>query len=296
MGEKRSPEEVHAISQASPSPFEHSLPAKKTYLQELNPWSGTHPHIGYFGLLFRPWLLAVYPAVIYSFISFGISLAWLNCILSTSAGVFQKAPYNFTPGLNSLIKLPSIIGVLLGTYCGGSLSDRYCQWKARRNNGVFEPEDRLVMLLFPLFLVPVGLFMFFLLDFLLTYRYGFGIHNKLSWAVPYFGNAFVGFGMSSVPTITFAYCTTPPFSANRSVVDGYAPVAAECLLLSNGLKQFFAFGFNYGVIPWVTKEGYAATFSEMVGIHVGVLLFGIPLWYWGKQIRQVTAKWKVIWW
>jgi hypothetical protein len=80
------------------------------------------------------------------------------------------------------------------------------------------------------------------------------------------------------------------------VVDSYGPVASEVLLLSNGLKQIFAFGLSYGVVSWVTREGYARAFGEMAAIQVGVMLFALPLWYWGKQIRQRTATWKVIRW
>jgi hypothetical protein len=66
------------------------------------------------------------------------------------------------------------------------------------------------------------------------------------------------------------------------------------MLLSIGLKNIFGFGFAYGVIPWISAQGYAAAFGTMVGVHCGILLFGIPLWYYGKRIRQATAGWKLI--
>jgi hypothetical protein len=86
------------------------------------------------------------------------------------------------------------------------------------------------------------------------------------------------------------------FLTNDLVVDSYFPVAFEMLLLSSGLKNVFAFGFAYGVVPWIAKSGYSGAFGEMAAIQVGVMLFGLPLWYWGKQIRHASASWKVVCW
>lgn len=80
------------------------------------------------------------------------------------------------------------------------------------------------------------------------------------------------------------------------VIDSYYPVAFEALLLVNGLKNMFAFGFSYGVIPWLTRSGFQAAFGEMVGIQTGVMLLAIPLFLYGKQIRHQSAGWKVISW
>lgn len=80
------------------------------------------------------------------------------------------------------------------------------------------------------------------------------------------------------------------------MVDCYLPIAPELLLLDNGLKQVFGFGFTYGVVPWVTGSGYKNVFGALAGIQVGVTLLGIPLWYWGKQLRHKSARWKVISW
>jgi hypothetical protein len=64
-----------------------------------------------------------------------------------------------SPGINSLINIPATIGIIIGAYCGGGLTDKFVEWRARKNNGVFEPETRLIALVLPFFLVPVGLLM-----------------------------------------------------------------------------------------------------------------------------------------
>jgi hypothetical protein len=83
---------------------------------------------------------------------------------------------------------------------------------------------------------------------------------------------------------------------SKLVIDSYYPVAFEALLLVSGLKNMFAFGFSYGVIPWVKRSGYQAAFGEMVAIQTGVILLAIPLFFYGKQIRHKSAGWKVISW
>ena len=44
------------------------------------------------------------------------------------------------------------------------------------------------------------------------------------------------------------------------VIDSYYPMAFEALLLVNGLKNVFAFGFSYGVVPWIIHSGYQDAF------------------------------------
>jgi hypothetical protein len=80
------------------------------------------------------------------------------------------------------------------------------------------------------------------------------------------------------------------------VVDCYYPVTSDAMLLSVGLKNVFAFGFSYAIVPWISAQGYKDAFGTMAGVQFGVVLLGLPLWYWGKQIRHASANWKVISW
>ena len=142
------------------SPPSHNSPVqKKTFLQELKPWSSRHPNTSYLSFIIRPWPLLAYPAVIYSFLTFSAVIGWSICFLNTHPSIFQRPPYNMTAGINSLIYIPSIIGILLGTYFGGAFTDTLAERSARKNNGVFEPEVRLIAMIIPFFVVPVGLLM-----------------------------------------------------------------------------------------------------------------------------------------
>jgi len=273
---------------------------KKTYLQELKPWSPLNTESNYLGLLLRPWPMIVYPATLYSFLTLSAMLAWYLCIYSTYASVFQGPPYNMSTGVSGLINIPASIGCFIGAYCGGGLTDKYVAYRARKNNGVFEPETRLPALIPSFFLVPVGLLMYTTrLIGILKERYGLGIEHQTSWAVPFIGTAFVAFGVTAIPAITMTYGALPPYPAGILIVviDSYLPVAGEALLLINGLKTIsLGFGFSYGVIPWVSGSGYQSAFGTMAGINSGIMLLGVPLYYFGRTIRRKTANWKVIAW
>jgi hypothetical protein len=161
VGEKTvSAEEEEKATSATHLSEESSARPKKSYLQELKPWSKINPNTGFLKLLLRPWPLIVYPALIYSFLTYAAILGSGTGIINTNATIYQNAPYHMTPGINSLIKIPTFIGVTLGSYFGGALTDRYVAWRARRNNGIFEPETRLEALVLPVFIVPAGLIMY----------------------------------------------------------------------------------------------------------------------------------------
>jgi hypothetical protein len=150
-------QETDSTSSAQAS--ESSMKPKKSFFQELKLWSPLNPDVSYISLFLRPWPLVIYPAVIYSFLTFSAVLGWGICVLNVGASIFQVPPYNMSPGIQSLINIPAIIGVGLGTYCGGALTDKFAEWMSRRNNGVYEPENRLVMMILPLFICPAGVLM-----------------------------------------------------------------------------------------------------------------------------------------
>jgi hypothetical protein len=146
------------VTKSPPASHTSAIP-KKTFLQELKPWSPRHPNTSYLSFIIRPWPLLVYPAVLYSFLTFSAAISWSICLLDTHASIFQAPPYNMTPGINSLIYISTIIGTAFGVYFGGAFTDRLAEWFARKNNGVFQPETRLIAMIFPFFVVPFGLLM-----------------------------------------------------------------------------------------------------------------------------------------
>lgn len=188
-----------------------SIPRKRSYLQELIPWSGINPGIAkgtsFLFLFIRPWPLILYPAVMYSTLVFSFVLGCVLIVVNTAAATFQSPPYNMSPGIQSLIFLAGVIGSVIGAIVGGPFTDLFGRWQSKKNNGIFEPETRLVMLLFPLFVVPAGVLMYeSKLNWLID-RYGFGIARLYVWVLPYVGVACVYVGLGGLPTTSISYGT-----------------------------------------------------------------------------------------
>lgn len=104
--------------------------------------------------------MVIYPAVIYSFLVFAFTLACALGVLNTAAAVFQSPPYNMSPGVQGLINIPLTTGIAIGSYCGGGLTDRFLKWRLKKDDGIFEPETRLLPVVLPFFIVPAGVLMY----------------------------------------------------------------------------------------------------------------------------------------
>jgi hypothetical protein len=143
---------------------------KKTWKQELSLWSGVPKDTNLLKLFIRPIPLIVYPAVILSFLGFAVSLAWVVAINILNPFVLQAPPYSWKPDINGLINITGLIGNVIGAWLGGWVVDRYSDWRSKKNNGVFQPETRLHLMIIPTLIVPAGCLAF-----------GYGVAEKLNW-------------------------------------------------------------------------------------------------------------------
>ncbi|KAF2192660.1 MFS general substrate transporter [Zopfia rhizophila CBS 207.26] len=258
---------------AGPSSGRAAQVPKKTFVQELSLWSGVPSDTNLFKMFIRPFPMIVYPAVIYSFLCYSISLVIVVAVNILNPFVLQAPPYNWQPQINGLINIPGLIGNIVGAYAGGDLVDIFCDWRTKKNNGIFEPESRLYMLIIPFFITPAGCIVF-----------GYGVQETLNWTSLFFGYGMISVALTATPTTTMAYLS-----------DSLLPINSDALLLVNGLKNIVAFGFLYGVVPWVEEVGYVDCFGTQAGVFVGIVGLGaIGLIVYGAKIRHVTAQWPII--
>lgn len=98
----------------------------KTYLQQLDPWSGIDNTSSYLNLFLRPFPLILYPACLFATLACkrprdirynysnlihildSISLAPTVVFSIVSSFVFEATPYNFTAGMNGLVNIPGL--------------------------------------------------------------------------------------------------------------------------------------------------------------------------------------------
>lgn len=185
---------------------------KKTWRQEMSLWSGTAPNTNLFKMFIRPFPMFVYPSVIFAFLGYAVSLVVTVSVNILNSFVLQAPPYSWSPLVNGLINIPGIVGNVCGAYAGGWLVDMFCDWRTKRNNGLFEPENRLYLLALPMLITGAGCLVF-----------GFGVEETLHWSSLFFGYGMVSFALTAVPTIAMAY-----------VSDCVLPVNSDALMLVNG--------------------------------------------------------------
>lgn len=141
--------------------IDYSIPMR-TYRQRL---AFTTTTKGSFSLIFRHtyqpfWILFTFPAAAYTALQYGSILAWFSVLATTEATYFYLPPYNFGPIGIGLLNLPAFLGCILGAIWGGPLSDWSILFFAKRNKGIYEPEMRLWLAMFPVFVGPAGLFLY----------------------------------------------------------------------------------------------------------------------------------------
>jgi MFS family permease len=141
--------------------IDSSIP-QKSYWQRMALWTTSEGDWRMFlHHFYQPLVILVtFPAVSYTALQYGAALAWYSVVGVSRSTYFPKPPYNFSTMGIGLLNLAPFIGCILAPFISGLLSDWSIQYFAKRNNGVYEPEMRLYVIIIPTVLVPVGLFLY----------------------------------------------------------------------------------------------------------------------------------------
>jgi hypothetical protein len=75
------------------------------------------------------------------------------------------------------------------------------------------------------------------------------------------------------------------------VMDSYFEVAAEALLLINGMSKVIAWAFTYGFVPWTTRAGYESVRSllHIARLSRSLLICHTGLWSNGRHLPGMDA-------
>jgi MFS family permease len=110
-------------------------------------WQPADEHTNWWIELFTPWKLFAFPIV--EFASFVVSWS-ASCFLTvnlTQAQNFAYPPYNYSTTVIALFNFALLIGTFIGLATAGPLSDWLSMKLTIRNNGIREPEMRLVAMI-----------------------------------------------------------------------------------------------------------------------------------------------------
>jgi MFS family permease len=135
-------------------------PPRKTYLQRLKPWTSSDGSI--VALLhhtYQPFfVMGTIPAVLYVALLYGLITAAFQVSVTLISTTLPAPPYSFNAAQVGLMNIPALVGNTLGALVSSPFSDRIILWLARKNNGVYEPEMRLWLLLAFAPFFPAGRF------------------------------------------------------------------------------------------------------------------------------------------
>ncbi|KAL4864419.1 hypothetical protein BDV12DRAFT_176186 [Aspergillus spectabilis] len=203
-------------------------------------------------------LLATYMSLIYGL---------LYLFFTTISSVFSTQ-YGFSAGLSGLAFLGIGIGFITGLLFIGLTNDKMLMRSTARNNGTFEPEMRLPLMIIFASTLPISFFW-----------YGWTAEKQVHWIVPIIGMFPFGFSMMGVymPIQTYVIDCYPRYaaSANASLTATRSLLGA--LLPLAGPKMFESLGLGWG--------------NSLLGF-LALAFVPIPIIFtrYGKVIRE---KWPV---
>ncbi|KAF4950880.1 hypothetical protein FSARC_13080 [Fusarium sarcochroum] len=216
-------------------------------------------------------VLLTLPPVLWATLVMSVTIGFLVAISSNFAVAFSNT-YGFKPWQAGLCFFACPIGAGIGAFFGGRFSDMVADRLTRDNNGIRQPEMRLPAIIISVFTTPLALVL-----------YGVGIDHAWHWIVPTIGLGLLNFSIVQATNISLVY-----------TIDSYRPVAGELAVTQHAFKSAFGFLLSFYTNPWIDESGYSNAFGAMAGISGSVLLLWIPMYIWGRRVRQSTWSWGFI--
>ncbi|KIH93673.1 MFS transporter [Sporothrix brasiliensis 5110] len=247
-----------------------NVPEKVSYVKSLALFNGRKTDENFFKLFLRPFPLFLQPAFLWASLTQGTLIGWTVFIGVVMAEFFLGYPLWWDEVKTGYAYTGAFVGAICGFLIAGLLADWSAKKLTRMNNGIYEPEFRLVLVIPQLVFGVMGL-------------YGFGItidgmmKEKFNWAVPlvFFGFEVCGMVIGAVASSLY-------------IVDAYRDLSIEgftCLLI---FKNFFSYGLTYKAYDWLVANGTKArpVFNALGSVQLVVCLLAIPMYVFGKRNRS----------
>ncbi|CAI6339436.1 unnamed protein product [Periconia digitata] len=240
-----------------------ALRPKKTFVQELAFYNGTFSDDNLFQLLIAPFAVCLNVTVLWFVIVTGVLSVFFVAQSYAMAQIFSAPPYLLTAAGVGYLSIGPFVGGLLGAFFMGATLDPLIKWCAKKNNGVYEPEFRLLGMI-PSILTGTGLVLF-----------GYMCQNHFSVYATATAHGMDLFGI---------VCATVACSAY--IIDAFRDMSSEIFISNMLLKNLLFYGFSYFVNDWTAKSGPGIVFYVFAAIAFGMTLSTIPFFFWGKKYRS----------
>jgi MFS family permease len=195
---------------------------RKSYAARLNPYSGTYTDRPLWRLVLDPIFVLYNPAVLWAVALMAFPTLWIVAINLLISQIFSAPPFLLTTAQLGYMSGGLVVGGSLGSLAAGAMSDLIIKFFSRKNNGVYEPEFRLFLII-PCFILSA--IAYFLFGTLIEQGKS-PIAMSALWGV---AGASIQFGMQAVGT----YC-----------VDAYRTSSVEIFISTMVIKNFLFFGFT----------------------------------------------------
>lgn len=219
--------------------------------------------------LATPFLILRSPAVLWACAMWSVVFSWLILQSAVAQQIFGAAPYNMSSiEIGVFIGVAPLIGSVIGTVFGGFASDLSSKWMAARNDGIYEPEFRLVIMIPFIITWVVGIF-----------GLGIALDREASSIVCGVFLAILGCAVGVGCTGIVAYSN-----------DVCQNCAGESFGIAMLIKSAFAFGLTFMLNDYYATNGPKIFMFTWGSLTVGVTLFTVPLYIFGKKSRSWCAR------
>jgi hypothetical protein len=134
------------------------VPEKVSFRQSLALFNGRKTDESFWKLLFRPLPLFLQPAFLWAALIQGTLIGWTVFIGVILAQFLLGPPLWWTEVNTGYSYTAAFIGAIIGFAIAGGLADWSAKWLTKLNNGVYEPEFRIFLVIPQLILGCAGLY------------------------------------------------------------------------------------------------------------------------------------------
>ncbi|KAL4868780.1 hypothetical protein BDV12DRAFT_169010 [Aspergillus spectabilis] len=251
-----------------------NVPARVSYLQTLKLFNGRKTDEHWWKLLLRPFPLFLHPAVLWACLIQGVIIGWTVFIGVTLAAIFMSGPLWFEEDKTGYMYTGAFIGAIIGLVLSGLLSDFMNQFMIKLNKGRYEPEFRILLVIFQLIFCGIGM-------------YGFGITANdaahYGWLPPdvFFGCVVIGMVMGAVASALY-------------IVDAHRNIVIEAFTCMLIFKNMFSFVLTFYTYDWLVEAYVKKPFIAISSIQVAICALSIPMYIFGKWNRAVFSRFDIL--
>ncbi|RMY72273.1 hypothetical protein D0863_04622 [Hortaea werneckii] len=213
-----------------------------------------------------------FPNVLWAFCLNGLTIG-VNIVISTTYGETMQTGYGWGHSSVSYVTAGQIVTALIALPVLVKGSDWAIKYAAKRNGGVHELENRLLLLWLPIIVGVISATIYGQAAQHPDQYHWFAI--AFVYAAYYF--CFLG---ANIGGITY-------------LLDSYPARSAPVLVVICAFRGFVSFGTSYGVTDFIETSGYDGSFGTYAGLTALFGLLGLPVFFFGKRIRQFTGRWAV---